>query len=107
MRLGVRLYMVVAMTLVAVVSVALTGLTVRRGVAEELAESGSSADSDVMGSVFSAVMEAGLASTVVALGIALPIAFGLARPLRRLNDLASRMARGEPLGGPVAVGGGR
>jgi anti-anti-sigma factor len=107
MRLGVRTYLGLVVTLVAVLSVGLTGLMVRRGVGEELAESGSSSDSDVMGSVVSAVMEAGLASTVVALGIALPIAFGLARPLRRLNDLASRMARGEPLGGPVAVGGGR
>ena len=43
----------------------------------------------------------------LALLLALPLALHLARPLRRLNELAARMARGRPVSPRVTIGGGR
>jgi anti-anti-sigma factor len=106
--LGVRSYLVLAMMIVSIGSVAFTGLLVRRGVAEELAEHKLRSAADITDCVLRAVLEAGLASIGLALLLALPVAMQVARPLRRLNELASRMARGESsTAAAVAVGGGR
>jgi len=104
---GVRAYLVLAMMIVSIGSVAFTGFLVRRGVAQELAEHKLQSVADITHCVLRAVLEAGLASIGLALLLALPVAMQVARPLRRLNELASRMARGESSTAAVAVGGGR
>jgi two-component system, OmpR family, sensor histidine kinase BaeS len=106
---GVRAYLLVAMMTLAVASVGVTGLLIHRGVAGELTENEAQLSAKLQACIFRAVVEAGLVAGGLALLLALPIALHVARPLRRLNQLAARLARGEIVttGVGVGVGGGR
>jgi two-component system sensor histidine kinase BaeS len=107
-RFGVRSYLLAAMMAVAVVGVVVTGLLTRAGIAAELAENHTRLNADLEACIFRAVVEAGLVSCGLALAVALPIALHLARPLRRLDALAVRVARGRVIDSAAAgVGGGR
>lgn len=106
--MGVRAYLLVAMMTLAVVSVAVTGLLIHRGVAGELTGNEAQLSAKLQACIFRAVVEAGLVAGGLALLLAMPIALHVARPLRRLNQLAARLARGEIVTtGVGGVGGGR
>jgi two-component system sensor histidine kinase BaeS len=95
------------MMALALVSVVVTGLLIHIGVAGELAQSDTRLSAKLQACIFRAVVEAGLVSGAVALLLALPLALRVARPLRRLNQLAARLARGEIATSGFGAGGGR
>jgi two-component system sensor histidine kinase BaeS len=104
---GVRTYLLIAMMALAVVSVGITGVLVHANVATEVAQNGSQLSAKLQACIVRAVVEGILVSGAVGVLLALPIALHMARPLRRLNDVAGRMARGEVSAPPTGVGGGR
>jgi two-component system, OmpR family, sensor histidine kinase BaeS len=105
--LGVRAHLAIPMLILAVGSVALTGLLIHHQVARQLAEGEEQLTDDLQASVVRTVAEAGLIAGALALFVAVVIAFRVARPLRRLNELAERLADGEIAPAHVGVGGGR
>ncbi len=104
---GVRLYLLLAMMVLAVGSVAMTGLLIHRNVAAELEGHDVELGDKLADFVLHAVVEAGMFAGGLALLLALLVALHLSRPLRRLNELAARMAGGVPVGPGAAIGGGR
>ena len=105
--LGVRVYVLLSMMTVVVVSVGLTGLLTYKDVAAELKHGDPQLGAALRDCIMRAVVEAGLISSVLAIALAVPISLRVARPLRRLNDLADRiMATGVSVP-RVAIGGGR
>jgi two-component system sensor histidine kinase BaeS len=110
MRFGaleVRTYLLAAMMALALVSVGITGLMIRAGVAAELRQRESQLTAHLQACILRSVVEAGLVSAGLALLLVLPIVLYMARPLRRLNDLATRIARGETATSAAGVGGAR
>ena len=105
--LGVRVYILLSMMIVTVVSVGLTGLLTYRDVAAELKAGETDIIAELPGCVLQAVVEAGLFSCALALLLAVPISVRVARPLRRLNDMASRIVAPGASTPHVAIGGGR
>jgi anti-anti-sigma factor len=106
-RFGVRSYLLTAMMALAVVSVVVTGLLTRAGIAAELAENHTKLSAALEACILRAAIEAGLVAGALALLIALPMALRLAGPLRRLNELAGEVAHGRIADSPTAVGGAR
>jgi two-component system sensor histidine kinase BaeS len=105
--LGVRAHLAIPMFVLALGSVALTGLLIQRQLARQLAESEEQLSAELQASVIRTVAEAGMIAGGVALLVALAIALRVARPLRLLIELAERLARGETAPADVAVGGNR
>jgi two-component system sensor histidine kinase BaeS len=95
------------MMALAVASVGITGLLIRLQVEGELSQGETQLSAKLHACIIRAVAEAGFVAGGLALLLALPIALYVARPLRRLNDLAARLARGEMATTGVGVGGGR
>jgi anti-anti-sigma factor len=105
-RPGARLYVLSAMAVMVVVSVTLTGLLTRAGIAGEMGEGHTRLTAQLEACVLRAVGEAGIISAGIVLALALLVAHHMTRPVRRLNEFAGRLAGGE-LEAPVDVGGSR
>jgi two-component system sensor histidine kinase BaeS len=90
-----------------VVTVGVTGLLIRNGVSSELHDGGTRLTAQLQACIFRAVVEAAAVSGVLALLLALALTLHMARPLRRLNEVAGRMARGEIPASSPGRGGGR
>ena len=105
---GVRLYLLLAMMALAVGSVAITGLLIHRNVAAELERADVAAQRrSSPTSSCGRWSRPGCSPAGSRCCSHLPLALHLSRPLRRLNELAARMAGGRPVSPGVAIGGGR
>jgi signal transduction histidine kinase len=103
----VRVYVLLAMMTVVVVSVGLTGVLTYKDVEAELRHGDPQLSAKLLGCIMRAVVEAGLISSALALVLAVPISLQVARPLRRLDDLADRIVATGATVPRVALGGGR
>ena len=106
-RPGVRLYGALVFSTVAVVSAAITGLLIHRNVAAALDSPASELSAALGNGVLRAVVEGMLVAGGLAVLLTVPLALRMSRPLRRLNELADHLERGESMPASVSIGGSR